>query len=91
MERDVEYWYLGRICQALDDSNLHYHHCKTWFRLFPDDKENTYSIEGVKNNNNENEVVVYKGWAIDWCHNTNAPIVFQGSLEDFKSWLQNIK
>lgn len=88
---NVEPWFIGYICQALDDSKLHYHHCSTWFRLCPDDKENTYSIEGIKNSNNENEVVVYKGNNISWCHNTNAPIIFKGTLQDFKEWLQNCK
>ena len=88
---DVEHWFIGYICQALDDSKLHYHHCRTWFRLFPDDKENTYSIEGIKNSNNENEVVVHKGHNISWCYNTKAPIVFQGNLQDFIKWLQNCK
>lgn len=86
---DYDYCHIGSICQVLDASKLHYHHCATWFRLFPDDKENTYSIKSIKNNNNESEVVVYKGWNISWCQNTNAPIVFQGNLQDFEDWLQS--
>ena len=88
---DYDYCYIGGICRVLDESELHYHHCNTWFRLFPDDKESTYSIGSIKNNNNESEVVVYKGWNISWCHNTNAPIVFQGNLQDFKNWLNDLK
>lgn len=87
---DYDYCYIGCICQVLDDTKVNYHHCNTWFRLFPDDKENTYSIEGVKNSNNENEVAVYKGHNISWCHNTKVPIAFQGTLQDFKRWLEKV-
>lgn len=83
---DIEYWYIGYICEALDNSKLHYHHCYTWFKLFLED--GIYSITAIKNNN-DNEVVVYKGDNISWCKNTNAPIVFQGTLQDFEKWLQN--
>ena len=81
---DIDYSYIGRICEILDDSRVHYHHCNTWFRLFLEDGD--YSITAIKNNH-ENEVVVYKGNNISWCTNTNAPIVFQGTLQDFTHWL----
>lgn len=82
---NYDYCFIGRISQTLDDSKAKYHHCNTWFRLFLDD--DTYSIESIKNNN-INEVVVYKGDNISWCHNTKAPVVFQGTLQDFKRWLE---
>ena len=83
---DYDYCYIGHICQVLDDTKVNYHHCNTWFRLFLADEE--YSIEGIKNKHNENEVIVYKGKNISWCHNTKAPIVFQGNLQDFENWLE---
>ena len=49
--------------------------------------DGNYSIEAEKINN-VNEVVVYKWNNISWCHNTNAPIVFQGILQDFEKWLE---
>lgn len=88
--KNIEPWFTGYICQTLDDSKLHYHHCKTWFRLFPNEDVNTYSIKGVKNKNNENEVIVYKGKNISWCINTKAPIIFQGTLQNFKKWLETV-
>lgn len=82
---DYDYCYIGRICQVLDNTKVNYHHCNTWFRLFLNDSN--YSIEADKTNN-INEVVVYKGDNISWCHNANAPIVFQGNLQDFENWLE---
>lgn len=84
MKYGVEPWYIGYISQVLDDSKVKYHHCQTWFRLFLEDGD--YSIEAIKNNK-MNEVVVYQGGNISWCHNTKAPIVFQGTLESFSDWL----
>ena len=65
-----------------DSSQVKYHHCYTWFRLFL--KDGIYSITAVKHNN-VNEVVVHKGEII----NTKAPIVFQGALQDFENWLHD--
>lgn len=82
------YSYIGYICEALDNSKAKYHHCNTWFKLFIED--DVYSITAIKNDD-ENEVVVYKGNNISYCINTNAPTVFQGSLQNFRNWLQNYK
>ena len=84
MVRDVEHWYIGYICEILDNSKVKYHHCRTWFRLFLEDGE--YAITAVKNNN-INEVVVRKGNGVDRCISIKAPIVFQGTLQDFENWL----
>ena len=85
---NYDYCFIGSICQALDDSKVKYHHCHTWFRLFLED--DVCSIESTKNGNT-NEFVVYKGNNISWCKNTKAPIVFQGTLQDFVSWLEKSK
>jgi len=82
---DYDYCYIGRICQILDNAKVNYHHCNTWFRLFLND--GNYSIETEKINN-ISEVLVYKGDNISWCHNTKAPIMFQGTLQDFEKWLE---
>lgn len=78
--RNADYWYIGYICEILDDSKLHYHHCDTWFRLFPNSSAE-YSIGGIKNDNGENEVVVYRS------KGEKIQPVFQGSLDGFKEWL----
>lgn len=81
---DYDYSYIGFICQILDDAKVNYHHCDTWFKLFLNDGD--YCIE--TRINSIKEVVVYKGNHISWCHNANAPIVFQGNLQDFADWLE---
>lgn len=85
---EVDACYIGYICQVLDNNQIEYHHCGEWFRLFL--KDGIYSITAIRNNN-ENEVVVYKGINISLCINTKVPIVFQGTLQDFEDWLQNNK
>ena len=93
---DIDYWYIGYIDTALDNAEVNYHHCRTWFRLFLGDK--IYSIDVIKNKNygddiikdfdNNNRVVIYEGDNISWCINTKAPIVFQGTLNEFTEWLE---
>ena len=86
---NVEAWFIGYISQALEKSKVKHHHNRTWFYLFLED--NVFCITGRKNDKNENEVIVYKseiGKTISWCENTNAPIVFQGTLQIFENWLQ---
>lgn len=85
--KDIEHWYIGHICEALDNSGLPYHHCRTWFRLFPDEEKNTCSIEGVKNDDDTREVVVYKGKTFSW----RSPVVFRGTLQEFETYLLNFK
>lgn len=78
------YSYIGYICEVLDNSRIEYHHCNTWFKLFLED--GVYSITSIKNNN-KNEVIMYKGDNISRCKNTNEPIVFQGTLQNFEMML----
>ena len=83
---NIDLYYIGYICEVLDNNQAKYHHCHTWFKLFLEN--NIYAITAIKNNA-ENRVVVYKGDNISWCINTKAPIVFEGTLQDFENWLQS--
>lgn len=76
---DYDYCYIGRICEVLDNTKANYHHCNTWFRLFLQDGDYTITTE---KNNGSSEVLVRKGIS------SKNPIVFQGTLQDFKSWLE---
>lgn len=84
--------YIGNICSALDASNVKYHHCRTWFRLFL--KNETYYVSSIndehfgKGFDCPDMVIVYKGDNLSRCENSNGTVVFQGTLDDFKNWLQ---
>lgn len=76
--RNSDLWYIGYICEILDNSKFHYHHCNTWFRLFPNSGAE-YLVKGIKNLSNINEVVVHQA--------KESQPVFRGSLDDFREWL----
>lgn len=89
----MDNWYIGNICAALEASGVKYHHCRTWFRLFL--KNETYSVGSINDEhliddivNRTGMVIVYKGDNLSRCENSNRPVVFQGTLDDFKNWLQ---
>lgn len=81
--------YTGHIDKMLMNSGLHYHHLGSCFRLLPNG--NTHMIKARKFKEKEDfesyEVVVCKGeYRID-----DDNIVFHGSLDEFKDWLEQFK
>lgn len=78
---------IGAVCQILDETNVDYHHCKTWFRLFLD---KTYGVT-IRESNFLIEVYV-----CDEDRNTKCfiapskPKIFEGNIENFTTWLYTI-